>query len=188
MDYGMDREEALSLLKEYIQNGNLIKHCLATEAVMKALADRLGEDREKWGLAGLLHDLDVELVHSDLSRHTLETERILQEKGVDKEIMRAIKMHNEKAQGEKRSEIFHHALAAGETITGLIVATTLVYPDKRINSVRPKSIKKRMKEKGFAAGVDRNIIMECEKLGMDIDEFSSSCLEAMQGIADELGL
>ena len=188
MDYGTNREEALSLLKEYIQNGNLIKHCLATEAVMKALAERLGEDKEKWGLTGLLHDLDVELVQYDLSRHTLETEKILQGKGVDKEIIRAIKMHNEKAHGEKRSEIFHHALAAGETITGLIIATTLVYPDRKIKSVRAKSVKKRMKEKSFAAGVDRNTIMECEKLGMDIDEFSSSCPEAMQGIADELGL
>lgn len=188
MDYGIDREEALLLLKEYIQNRNLVKHCLATEAVMKTLAYRLGKDKEKWGLAGLLHDLDVELVQSDLSRHTLEAAKILQEKGVDKEIIRAIKMHNEKAHGEKRSEIFHHALAAGETMTGLIVATTLVYPDKKIKSVKAKSVKKRMKEKAFAAGVDRNIIMECEKLGMDIDEFSCLCLEAMQGIADELGL
>lgn len=188
MGYGIERQEALSLLKEHIQNQNLIKHCLATEAVMMALADRLGEEREKWGLAGLLHDLDVELVDSDLSRHTLETEKILQEKGVDKEIIQAIKMHNEKVQGEKRSERFHHALAAGETITGLIVATALVYPDKKIKSVKPKSIKKRMKAKSFAAGVDRNTIMECEKLGMEMDEFSRVCLEAMQGIAGELGL
>lgn len=188
MGYGITREEALSLLKEHIQNQNLIKHCLAAEAVMKALADRLGEEREKWGLTGLLHDLDVELVDSDLSRHTIEAEKILQEKGVDREIIRAIKMHNEKAHGEQRSEKFHHALAAGETITGLIIATTLVYPDKKIKSVKTKSIKKRMKEKGFAAGVDRNTIAEYEKLGMDIDEFSRICLEAMQGIADQLGL
>lgn len=188
MDYGINSEEALSLLREYIQNENLIKHCLATRAVMIALAGRLAEDREKWGLAGLLHDLDVELVDADLSKHTLETERILQERGIDEEIVRAIKMHNEKAHGERRSEKFHYALAAGETITGLIIATTLVYPDKKIKSVKPKSIKKRMKEKHFAAGVDRDIIMECEKLGMDLDEFSRICLEAMQGIDDELGL
>ncbi len=188
MDYGITREEALSLVKEHIQNPNLIKHCLASEAVMRALAERLGQDKEKWGLAGLLHDLDVEMVDSDLTRHTAETEKILREKGVDAEIIRAIRLHNEKAHGEKRSELFEHALAAGETITGLIIATTLVYPDKKIKSVKPKSIKKRMKEKAFAAGVDRDIIMECEKLGMDIDEFSTLCLTAMQGIADELGL
>ncbi len=188
MDYGITREEAISLLKEHIRNPNLFKHCLATEAVMKALADRLGQDREKWGLAGLLHDLDVEIVDSDLSRHTFETEKILLEKGVDKEIIRAVKLHNEKAHGEKRSEIFHHALAAGETITGLIIATTLVYPDRKIRSVKPKSIKKRMKEKSFAAGVDREIVMECEKLNMDIGEFSALCLKAMQDIAGDLGL
>ena len=128
------------------------------------------------------------MVDNDLSRHTLETVRILQEKGVDAEIVDAIKMHNEKAHGQKRSETFHHALAAGETITGLIIATTLVYPDKKIKSVKAKSIKKRMKEKSFAAGVNRETIMECELLGMDIGAFSTICLEAMQGISDDLGL
>jgi putative nucleotidyltransferase with HDIG domain len=188
MSYGLNREEALDLLNEYIQNQNMIKHCLASEAVMMALAGHLGEDGEKWGLAGLLHDIDVELVDADLSKHGLEAEKILREKGVDEEIIRAIKLHNEKAHGEKRSEKFHYALAAGETITGLIIATTLVYPDKKIKSVKPKSIKKRMKEKAFAASVNRDTIMECEKLGMDISEFAGICLTAMQGIADDLGL
>jgi putative nucleotidyltransferase with HDIG domain len=188
MNYGITREEALALLHEHIQNPNLIKHCLATEAVMTALADKLGEDTEKWGLTGLLHDLDVEIINSDLALHTLETEKILRDKGVDEEIIQAIKLHNEKAHGQKRSDRFHHALASGETITGLIIATTLVYPDKKIRSVKPKSIKKRMKEKSFAAGVDRDIVMECEKLGMDISEFSAICLEAMQKISDDLGL
>ena len=188
MSYGLNREEALDLLNEYIQNQNMIKHCLASEAVMMALAGHLGEDSEKWGLAGLLHDIDVELVDADLVKHGLEAEKILREKGVDEEIIRAIKLHNEKAHGEKRSEKFHYALAAGETITGLIIATTLVYPDKKIKSVKPKSIKKRMKEKAFAASVNRETIMECEKLGMDISEFAGICLTAMQGISDDLGL
>jgi putative nucleotidyltransferase with HDIG domain len=188
MGYGITREEAVQLLKEHIQNPNLYKHCLASEAVMGALADRLGEDREKWALAGLLHDLDVEAVHADLSRHTHETERILRDKGVDAEIFAAIKLHNEKAHGVSRSEKFHHALAAGETITGLILATALVYPDKRLSSIKAKSVKKRMKEKAFAAGVDRDIVMECEKLGIGIDEFCEICVKAMQGIAEDLGL
>lgn len=188
MEYGIVREEALSLLREHISNENMIKHCLASEAVMRALADRLGEDREKWGLVGLLHDLDVELVDNDLSRHGLEAERMLHEKGVHEEIVRCIRLHNEKAHGEKRSEAFHHALAAGETITGLIIATTLVYPDKKIMSVKPKSVKKRMKEKAFAAGVNREMIMECEKLGLDLDEFVRICLKAMQDIAGDLSL
>jgi putative nucleotidyltransferase with HDIG domain len=188
MSYGLNREEALALLKDHLQNQNMIKHCLASEAVMMALAEKLGEDREKWGLAGLLHDIDTELVDGDLSRHTLEAEKILRLKGLDEEIIRAIKLHNESAHGEKRTEKFHFALAAGETITGLIIATTLVYPDKKIKSVKPKSIKKRMKEKSFAASVNRNTIMECEKLGMDIDDFAAICLAAMQEISDELGL
>ena len=188
MQYGIDRDGALTLIMGHIQNPNLIKHCLAAEAVMMALADRWGEDREKWGLAGLLHDLDVEMVNADLSRHTLEAEKILREKGVDEEIIRAVKLHNEQAHGEKRSEPFHHALAAGETITGLIIATALVYPDKKLGSVKAKSIAKRMKEKSFAAGVNRETVMECEKLGMELTEFAELCLNAMKGIADELGL
>ncbi len=188
MPYGIDREGALSLLREHVRNENLIKHCIATEAVMAALADRLNEDREKWGLAGLLHDLDVEEVGQDLTRHTIETEKILREKGVDEEIVMAVKMHNETAHGIKRSEKFHHALAAGETITGLITATALVYPDKKLGSVKAKSIKKRMKEKAFAAGVNRETIMECERLGLSLDEFAQICLEAMQKVATDLGL
>jgi len=188
MSYGITREEAIQLLQEHIKNPNLYKHCLASEAVMAALADRLGEDREKWSLAGLLHDLDVEAVNADLSRHTHETEKVLRQKGVNAEIIEAIKMHNEKAHGVTRSERFHHALAAGETITGLIIATTLVYPDKKLSSVKAKSVKKRMKEKAFAAGVDRDIIMECEKLGIGLDEFCDLCVKAMQGIAGDLGL
>ena len=188
MSYGLTRKEALALLEEHIRNRNMIKHCLASEAVMRALARRLDEDEDKWGLAGLLHDIDVEHVGGDMTRHTLEAEKILRDKGVDEEIIRAIRLHNEEAHDEKRSERFHHALAAGETITGLIIATTLVYPDRKIRSVKPKSIKKRMKEKAFAAGVDRGTVMECEKLDMDIDEFSGLCLAAMQEIADQLGL
>jgi putative nucleotidyltransferase with HDIG domain len=188
MRYGIDRDAALSLLREHIRNENLIKHCIATEAVMEALADRLNEDPEKWGLAGLLHDLDVEDVGSDLTRHTIGTEKILREKGVDDSIVQAVKMHNETAHGIRRSEKFHHALAAGETITGLITATALVYPDKKLSSVKAKSIRKRMKEKGFAAGVNRETIMECEKLGLSLDEFAQISLEAMQKVAPDLGL
>ena len=188
MSYGITREEAMALVKEYIKNPNMIKHCLASEAVMEALADRLGQDREKWGLAGLLHDLDAEMVNADLNVHGLETARILREKGVDEEIIEAIRLHNEQAHGDKRGSDFHYALAAGETVTGMIIATTLVYPDKKIAGVKAKSVKKRMKEKAFAASVDRDIIRECEKLGLELDEFVPICLEAMQGLADELGL
>lgn len=188
MGYGIKRDEAMALLKSYIKNEKMIRHCLASEAVMVGLAKRLDEDEEKWALTGLLHDLDVELVNADLSIHTLETEKILRDKGVDEDIIEAIGMHNETASKTERSKKFHHALAAGETITGLIVATALVYPDKKLASVKPKSIRKRMKQKAFAAGVNREIIMECEKIDLDLNEFCEISLTAMQGIADQLGL
>lgn len=184
----MKREEAIKLVHSYIKNKNMIKHCLASEAVMRDLAKHFGEDEEKWGLAGLLHDLDVEITNADPKIHGLKTAEILEEIGLDPDIVDAIKHHNEEATGIERSNRFQHALAAGETITGLIVATTLVYPDKRIASVKPKSVRKRMKEKAFAASVKRENIMECEKAGIPLDEFILLSLEAMRKISDEIGL
>ena len=188
MPTGITREKAMELLNQYVQNPNMVKHCLAAEAVMAALAERLGQDKEKWAMAGLLHDLDVEKTNADLNVHGLETVRILQEQGVDAEIVDAVNMHNEQAHGQKRSTVFHHALAAGETITGLIIATALVYPDKKLGSVKAKSIVKRMKETAFARSVNRDIIRECEKAGIPLDEFADLCLKAMQGISGALGL
>ncbi|MCX7591634.1 MAG: HDIG domain-containing protein, partial [Kiritimatiellae bacterium] len=138
----MNREQALTLLKSYVRNENMLKHCLAAEAVLRTLAERLGQNGDKWALAGLLHDLDVELTNADPKIHGREAARILGEMGVDAEIVEAIGMHNEEAQGEKRNKLFHHALAAGETVTGLIVATALVYPDKKLASVKPLSVLK----------------------------------------------
>ncbi|MDD4869313.1 MAG: HDIG domain-containing protein [Kiritimatiellae bacterium] len=184
----MTHEQAMELLRKHIKNENMIKHCLASEAVMTALADKLGQDREKWALAGLLHDLDVEMCNADLNVHGNETVRILSELGIDPEIIDAIRMHNEVAHGEKRSKMLHYALAAGETITGLIIATALVYPDKKLASVKPKSITKRMKETAFARSVNRDIIRECEKIGIPLDEFAELSLKAMQGISNQLGL
>jgi putative nucleotidyltransferase with HDIG domain len=184
----MNRPEALELLHQYIKNENLRKHCLASEAVLRAAARHLGEDEDKWGLTGLLHDLDVEMVNADPKVHGLETARILVEKGFPADAIEAIKLHNDEATGLPRTTVFHHVLSAGETITGLITATALVYPDKKVASVKPKSIKKRMKEKHFAASVDRDKIRECEKAGIPLDDFILLSLEAMCGISDELGL
>ncbi len=188
MDYGITREQSLELLQDHLTNPNLLKHCLASEAVMRALARHFSEDEVLWGLAGLLHDLDVEKTLNDLPRHTHETVQILRDEGVSEKIIEAIRMHNELAHNDKRSERFHHALAAGETITGLIIASALVYPDKKLTSVKPKSVRKRFKEKAFAAGANREIIAECEQIGIPIPEFCDLCLEAMQGIAEDLGL
>jgi putative nucleotidyltransferase with HDIG domain len=184
----MTREEAMALLGKHIRNERMIAHSLASEAVMRALARRLGRDEEKWALAGLLHDVDVEICNADLEVHGLEAERILAEKGLDADIVDAIRMHNEKAAGQMRSTEFHHALAAGETITGLIIATAMVYPDKKIASVKAKSVVKRMKEKAFAASVNRENIRECEKIGIPLEEFVELSLKAMGEISDRLGL
>lgn len=184
----LSREDALVLLHQYVKNDKMIEHSLASEAVMKALAAHLGRDEEKWAQAGLLHDLDVEITNANAHTHGLESARILTEMGMDADLVDAIKMHNEAATGMERITEFQHALAAGETITGLITATSLVYPDKKVSSVKPKSITKRMKEKAFAASVKRENILECEKIGIPIDQFAAIALTAMTGIADQLGL
>lgn len=184
----MKREEALELVKKYIQNEKMIKHCLASEAVLSAIAKKLGEDEEKWALAGLLHDLDVEITNADPKIHGLKTEELLSGYNVDNEVIEAIRLHNEDATNIPRSKPFHFALAAGETITGLIMATTLVYPEKKLAVVKPKSVVKRMKEKAFAASVKRENILECEKIGISIQEFAELSITAMQNISDDLGL
>ncbi len=184
----MTRDEAEELLKRHVTNERMLAHCWAAEAVLRALARRLGRDEERWGLAGLLHDIDIEAVGGDLSRHGIEAERILTAAGIDPEIVDAVKMHNERVCAATRCTEFQHALAAGETITGMIVATALVYPDKKIASVKVKSITKRMKEKAFAASVNRDTIRECEALGLSLEEFVEISLGAMQGVAGRLGL
>lgn len=185
---GFSRDQAVELLCRYVKNERMLNHCYASEQVMRALARRLKEDEEGWGIAGLLHDLDIELVNGDLSTHGLETERILHNEGLDEDTIDAIVMHNEIVRGSKRHTQFQHALAAGETITGLIVATALVYPDKKLTSVKPKSVVKRMKEKAFAASVNRENIMECEQIGIPLNEFVEISLAAMIPIRDKLGL
>ena len=184
----MTRDEAEALLKRHVTNERMLDHSYASEAVLRALARRLGRDEEQWGFAGLLHDIDIEAVGGDLTRHGSEAERILAEAGIDPEIVDAVKMHNERVCGIARSTELQHALAAGETLTGLIVATALVQPDRKIASVKVKSITKRMKEKAFAASVNRDTIRECEKIGLTLDEFVEISLGAMRGIADRLGL
>lgn len=181
------REEAVILLEENVQSVNMKNHSYASEAVMRALARRLGRNEEEWGIAGLLHDIDSELVQADPYRHGPFAVNLLEGK-VSDDMLDAIVMHNEMATGKERSSEFQHALAAGETITGLITATALVYPDKKVTSVKVKSITKRMKEKAFAASVRREVILECEKIGLSIDEFAEISLNAMQEIGEQIGL
>ncbi len=188
MGYGIERDEALALIQEYLHSQNLINHSLASEAVLRAMARRLDEDVEKWGLTGLLHDLDSDL-EPELTTHTTRTVTLLREKGVDEEIIEAIRLHNLEAYpGESRTTSLQHALAAGETITGLVTAAALVRPDKQLAAVKVKSVTKRYKEKAFARGANREIIAECEAVGIPLAEFCELSLTAMQEIAGQIGL
>lgn len=184
----MDRQKAFELLKSYVSSEKMIIHSLCSEAVMRAIAKETGNDVEKYGLAGLLHDIDVEITAADPKVHGLKSVEILEKYNIDPEIIDAISMHNEEATGKERNTFFQHALAAGETITGLIYATTLVYPEKKIEKVKYKSVKKRMKAKAFAASVKRENILECEKIGIPLDDFIRISVDAMKGISDDIGL
>jgi len=185
---GISRQEAFDLMRQYLPHDNLQKHCLATEVIMRALARKFGNDEDIWGIAGLLHDLDYSETKDHMDRHGLVTEKILKEKGVNDEIIHAIKSHNADNLGFERTEVFEHALTAAECITGMVVATTLVYPDKKLASVKPKSITKRMKQKEFARSVNRDYIRECETIGIPLNEFAELSLAAMREISDDLGL
>jgi len=187
-DAGITRDQAMELLETHLENPRLISHCVATEAIMRSLARKYDANETVWGLTGLLHDLDYQITGEDSTTHGIETEKILSEKNVLPIILDTIKKHNAEGLGLERTTRFEYALTCAETITGLIVATALVYPDKKIGSVKPKSITKRMKQKEFARSVNREYIMECEKMGMTLNDFVVLSLEAMKGIADELGL
>lgn len=185
---GITREDALALLKANLKNEKLVAHCEASEAIMRALAEKLGHDPDTWGIAGLLHDLDYEIVNEDPALHGLKAAEILEDKGVSPDIVDAVKKHNAEGLNLERTTAFDFALTCAESITGLIVATALVYPDRKIASVKTKSVTKRMKTPHFARAVSRERIRECEKIGMQLNDFVTLSLQAMSGIADRLGL
>jgi uncharacterized protein len=185
---GISREDARALMEQHLEMDNMRKHCLASEAIMRALAPRFGADPDMWGLTGLLHDIDYNETRENMPQHTLLAEKILLEKGVDPAIVEAIKYHNAENLGLTRSEPIHFALTAAETITGMLVAASLVTPEKKLSAVKVKSVKKRMKAKEFARSVNRDHIRLCEEIGIPLDEFISLSLEAMNGISDQLGL
>lgn len=188
IDTGITREDALELVTERLGNEALVKHCLATESIMRRLAPRFEADPESWGIAGLLHDLDYQETKDNPERHGLVTEEILTERGVDPGIIEAIKSHNAEKLGIERSEPFHYAITCAENITGLIVATALVMPEKKISQVKPKSVIKRMKDKAFARSVDRDGIRQCEDIDIPLQEFVEISLNAMNEISGDLGL
>jgi len=181
----MEREKALEIVQKYLKNKNLVKHSLAVEACMRALASRLNQDVEKWGLAGILHDLDYEITERSPELHTTETVKILKEMGINPEVIHAIKAHAEQVTCQSEMD---WAIFSIDPLTGLIIAVTLMHPSKKLKEVDLGFLKRRYKEKSFARGAKREDIEQIKNIGLDLDEFISICLEAMQGIDKELGL
>ncbi len=193
-DLGIDYKTAKKLIKENTKNENTYKHSIETEAIMRVLAKKFGRDEEKWGIIGLLHDVDWDATENDVNNHTILAKDILQKAGGTDFLVDSIQSHgygvieHDDYKGKSRSSSLEHCLVAGETLTGLIVATTLMQPDKKLASVKLSSLKKKFKNKKFAANCNRDIIRECEKADIELDEFLEIGLVALQGISDELGL
>ncbi len=183
----MTRDEALNLVRERIKNQNLFKHCLAVEAVMCKLAEYFKENKEKWGLAGLLHDIDYEETKNFPEKHSLIAAELLEKLGLDKEIVEAVKAHNEFHNLPRQTKLAK-ALFCTDPITGLIVAATLVLPSKKLRDLTPENILNRFKEKSFARGANRDVISTCSEIGLSVEEFIKISLSAMQEISSELGL
>ncbi len=186
----IEREEALKLIQKYVKNQNSIKHMIAVEAVMEKMAEKLGGDKEIWARAGLLHDIDMELVdyRDEPEKHGKKALDILKEEGIDHpDILKAVEAHN-KATGKERETLLEKTIYAVDPVTGLIVASALVLPTKSLKDLKTKSILKRFKENSFARGADREAISACKELGMDLEEFIEIALSSMQEISQELGL
>lgn len=183
----MTREEALALVKKHIQSKNLLKHCIAVEAIMERLAEHYGEDKEKWALAGLLHDIDYDQTADDPERHSQIGADMLAAEGVEEEIVYAVRVHNER-HGLPRKSRLDRALFAADPLSGLIVAAALIHPEKKLSAINPEFIHKRFYEKSFAKGARREQIQTCEEMGLSLIEFITLGYEGMLRYADELGL
>jgi predicted hydrolase (HD superfamily) len=186
------RAEALALMHEYTQSDSLRKHMLAVEAAMRAYAVKFGEDPERWGLTGLMHDFDYERYpnaeHSPTEGHPAQGVGILRERGWPEDILVAIMGHGTYT-GVARETRMAKALFAVDELTGLVTATALVRPSRSVNEVDAKSVKKKMKDKGFARGVNRDdVLLGAQELGVDLDEHIQFVVDAMRGVADSLGL
>jgi predicted hydrolase (HD superfamily) len=181
------RAEAVELLHQHLQGEYVRRHSRATEAILRVLAPRFDADPELWGITGLLHDLDLELVGEDMQRHGRETVRLLRERFDYPEVgLQAILAHNGDVLGVDCASSFDHALTAAESVTGMVFATALVLPSKKLGDVKPKSVAKRLKEPRFAAKVSRERVGHHAALGLDVQEFCALAVTAMQAIASEL--
>jgi len=194
MDLGITYAQAQDLLNKYISDNTTRLHLRETEVFMRALAKKFNEDEEKWGIIGLLHDIDWDLTKNNQSEHCIKLQEILKEVGGSDFLIETIVSHGygheiiPQLTQKQRSTKIQFCLAAAETLTGLIIASALVRPEKKLSIVSLHSLKSRFKDKKFAAKCNRNIILECEKADIGLDEFLQIGLSSLQGIADELGL
>ena len=183
----MHRHEALAIVREHIQNESLVRHMLAVEAAMRFYAEKFGEDVEKWGITGLLHDFDWE-VHPTLEEHPLAGEPILRQRGVPEDIIRAVMSHADHT-GVPRQTRMEKALYACDEITGLITAVALVRPSRSLSDLEVSSVKKKWKDRAFAAGANRaEIEKAAAEFGVELWEHVGNVITAMRRIAPELGL
>ncbi len=183
----MERSEALAIVREFVKNENLVKHMFAVESAMRFYAEKLGEDVDLWGITGLLHDFDWE-IHPTIEGHPVKGAPILRERGVPEVVVRAILCHADHT-GIPRDTLMEKALYACDEITGLITAVALVRPSRSLMDLKVKSVKKKWKDKHFAAGANREEMERgAEEFGVELPEHISNVIEAMRGIAPELGL
>jgi putative nucleotidyltransferase with HDIG domain len=183
----MNRTEALSIVREYVKNENLVRHMLAVEAAMRFYAEKYGEDAETWGIVGLLHDFDWE-IHPTLEGHPQAGAPILRERGVSEDIIHAVLSHADHT-GVRRINLMEKALYACDEITGLITAVALVRPSRSLMDMGASSVKKKWKDRSFAAGANRDEIAQAtQDFGLDLWEHTDNVIQAMRKIAPELGL
>lgn len=183
----MKREEALAIVRTYVKNENLVRHMLAVEAAMRFYAEQLNEDEETWGLTGLLHDFDWE-IHPTLEEHPQAGSALLRERGVPEEIVRAILSHADHT-GVPRQTQMEKALFACDEITGLVTAVALVRPSRSLHDLKVSSVKKKWKDKAFAAGANRDeIAQSAEEFGVELWLHVNNVIQAMRRIAPELDL
>jgi putative nucleotidyltransferase with HDIG domain len=183
----MERNEALNIVHDYVKNENLIRHMLAVEAAMRFYAVKFGEDQDMWGITGILHDFDWE-IHPTLDQHPLAGAPILRERGVPEEIVRAVVSHADHT-GVPRQTHMEKALYACDEITGLITAVALVRPSRSLADLEASSVKKKWKDRTFAAGANRNEISKAaQEFDIDLWEHVSNVILAMRSIAPDLGL
>jgi len=193
-DLGITKEQADELVEQYIKEPMTKLHLLESEAIMRGLAKYLNEDQEKWGIIGLLHDIDWDLTKNKHEQHCIKGQELLRQAGASDFLIETIISHgydNETIpalRDKQRKTKIQHCLVATETLTGIIVASALVQPDKKLSSVQLPSLKKKFKSKSFAANCNRDLVGECEKAGISVDDFLEIGLHALQEIGSKLGL